>query len=200
LPIDPKDIGESYEAVIRVNSQSGKGGVAWVLEQDRGLKLPRALQIDFSRRVQAFADDSGKETTGEMIWSLFSDIYHLNENADFELLNYKEGRSARSGEARVFAGRLRHRGKEIAITGRGNGLISSVISALQTACGIDLDVVDYHEHSLKKGTYAQAAAYIECRTQDGRKTFGVGIDNDIATASVRAVLSAAANTVCCHRD
>lgn len=193
LPIDPKDIGETYEAVIRVNSQSGKGGVAWVLERDRGLKLPRPLQIDFSRRVQAFADDTGKETTAEMIWSLFGDIYHINENADFELLNYKESRPARSGEARVFVGRIRHRGKEIAITGRGNGLMSSAISALQTGCGIDLDVVDYHEHALKKGAYAQAAAYIECRTHDGRKIFGVGIDNDIATASIRAVLSAAAN-------
>ena len=193
LPIDPKDIGESYEAVIRVNSQSGKGGAAWVLEQDRGLKLPRPLQIDFSRRVQAFADDTGKETTAEMIWSLFHDVYHLEENADFELLNYKESRPARSGEARVFAGRIRHRGQEIAITGHGNGLISSAVSALQAGCDIDLEIVDYHEHSLKKGTYAQAAAYIECRTHDGRKVFGVGIDDDIATASIRAVLSAAAN-------
>ncbi len=193
LPIDPKDIGETYEAVIRVNSQSGKGGVAWILEQDRGLKLPRPLQIDFSRRVQAFADDTGKETTAEMIWSLFSDVYHLDRNTDFELLTYKESRPARSREARIFAGRIRHRGKEIAITGRGNGLISSAVAALQASCGIDLEVVDYHEHSLKKGTYAQAAAYIECRTHDGRKIFGVGIDDDVATASVRAVLSAAAD-------
>lgn len=158
-----------------------------------GLKLPRPLQIDFSRRVQAFADDTGKETTAEMIWSLFHDVYHLEENADFELLNYKESRPARNGEARVFAGRIRHRGQEIAITGRGNGLISSAVSALQAGCDIDLEIVDYHEHSLKKGTYAQAAAYIECRTHDGRKVFGVGIDDDIATASIRAVLSAAAN-------
>ncbi|MGB3878072.1 MAG: 2-isopropylmalate synthase [Shinella zoogloeoides] len=193
LPIDPKDIGETYEAVIRVNSQSGKGGIAWVLEQDRGLKLPRPLQIDFSRRVQAFADDTGKEITAETIWALFCDVYHLDGNADFELLGYKDGRAARNGEARVFAGRIRHRGRELAITGRGNGLISSALSALQTGCGIDLDVVDYHEHSLKRGTFAQAAAYIECRTRDGRKVFGVGIDTDIATASVRAVLSAAAN-------
>lgn len=196
LPIDPKDIGESYEAVIRVNSQSGKGGVAWVLEQDRGLKIPRALQIDFSRQVQSFADETGKETTAEIIWTLFSDLYHLNKNSKFELLSYQDTKSARSSEARIFTGRIKHNGKEIVLNGRGNGLISGVLSALANACDVELDVVDYHEHALRKGTLAQAAAYIECRSQDGKKVFGVGIDDDVAMASIRAVLSAAANMAC----
>ncbi|WP_285541034.1 2-isopropylmalate synthase [Brucella sp. NBRC 12950] len=195
LPIDPMDIGESYEAVIRVNSQSGKGGVAWILEQDHGLKLPRSLQIDFSRRVQAHADDSGKEITAEMIWTLFCEIYHLNDNPAFELLSYKEPRPIRTGAARTFAGRVRHLGKELSITGKGNGLISSTVSALQSGCGIDLEIVDYHEHALRQGANAQAVAYIECRTQNGHKIFGVGIDEDIALASVRAVLGAAAETL-----
>lgn len=195
LPIDPKDIGESYEAVIRVNSQSGKGGVAWVLEQDRGLKLPRPLQIDFSRQVQVFADETGKETTVEIIWELFSKLYHLDNNAKFELLHYQEGKSTRSSEARIFTGRIRHKGKEIALNGRGNGLISGALSALESALGIELDVVDYHEHALRRGTLSQAVAYIECRMPDGKKVFGVGIDDDVATASIRALLSAVANAM-----
>lgn len=195
LPIDPKDIGESYEAVIRVNSQSGKGGVAWVLEQDRGLKLPRPLQIDFSRQVQVFADETGKETTAEIIWELFSKLYHLDNNAKFELLNYQEGKSTRSSGARIFTGRIRHKGKEIALNGRGNGLISGALSALESAFGIELDVVDYHEHALRRGTLSQAIAYIECRMPDGKKVFGVGIDDDVGTASIRAVLSAVANVM-----
>ncbi|MCF7647427.1 2-isopropylmalate synthase [Bacillus subtilis] len=195
LPIDPKDIGESYEAVIRVNSQSGKGGVAWVLEQDRGLKLPRPLQIDFSRQVQVFADETGKETTVEIIWELFSKLYHLDNNAKFELLHYQEGKSTRSSEARIFAGRIRHKGKEIALNGRGNGLISGALSALESALGIELDVVDYHEHALRRGTLSQAVAYIECRVPDEKKVFGVGIDDDVATASIRALLSAVANAM-----
>jgi 2-isopropylmalate synthase len=193
LPVDPADIGETYEAVIRVNSQSGKGGIAWVVEQDKGLKLPRALQIDLSRRVQAFADSSGKEITAAMIWSIFEEAYHLTGPQEFELLGYHDGRSRKAGNQRVFSGRIRHKGREIAITGRGNGLISSAVSALEEGCGVALDVVDYHEHALKRGTDSQAVAYLECRARDGRKIFGVGIDEDIATASVKAVLSAASN-------
>ena len=193
LPVDPADIGETYEAVIRVNSQSGKGGIAWVVEQDKGLKLPRPLQIDLSRRVQAFADSSGKEITAAMIWSIFEEAYHLTGPQEFELLGYHDGGSRKAGNQRVFSGRIRHKGREIAITGRGNGLISSAVSALEEGCGVALDVVDYHEHALKRGTDSQAVAYLECRTRDGRKIFGVGIDEDIATASVKAVLSAASN-------
>ncbi|WP_332305612.1 2-isopropylmalate synthase [Rhizobium sp. GR12] len=194
LPIDPADIGETYEAVIRINSQSGKGGVAWVVEQDKGLKLPRPLQTDLSRRVQEFADNSGKEITAATIWSIFEQAYHLSGPQEFELVSYQDGSARKAGNQRVFAGRIRHKGREIAITGRGNGLISSAVSALEEGCGVVLEVLDYHEHALKRGTDSQAVAYLECRSRDGRMIFGVGIDEDIATASVKAVLSAASNS------
>ncbi|WLR99579.1 2-isopropylmalate synthase [Shinella sumterensis] len=194
LPVDPADIGETYEAVIRVNSQSGKGGIAWVVEQDKGLKLPRSLQIDLSRRVQEFADNTGKEITAAMIWSIFEEAYNLTGPQPFDLVGYQDGNPRRAGKQRVFVGRIRHKGREIAITGRGNGLISSAVSALEEGCGVTLEILDYHEHALKRGTDSQAVAYLECRARDGRKVFGIGIDDDIATASVKAVLNAASNS------
>ncbi|MBN9046652.1 MAG: 2-isopropylmalate synthase [Rhizobiales bacterium] len=192
LPIDPADLGETYEAVIRVNSQSGKGGVAWVIERDRGLKLPRPLQVDLSRRVQEFADRSGKEITADAIWSIFQEAYRLTGPQPFELVSYRDTAPRRAGEPRVFAGRIRHRGGEVAVMGRGNGLISGAVAAIAEGFGLALEVVDYHEHALKRGADAEAVAYLECCTSDGRTVFGVGIDGNVATASVKAVLSAAA--------
>jgi 2-isopropylmalate synthase len=191
LPIDPADLGASYEAVIRVNSQSGKGGVAWVLEQDRGLQLPRPLQIDFSRRVQEIADRTGKEMTAWTIWAAFEEAYHLTGAQTFELVEYEEPGPRRAGHDRTFVGRIRVAGEELSVTGRGNGLISSAVAALNDRCGLALEVIDYHEHALDRGAESRAAAYVECRVPDGRRIFGVGIDADIATASVKAVLSAA---------
>jgi len=188
LPIDPADLGRSYEAVIRVNSQSGKGGVAWVIEQDKGLKLPKRLQADFSRHVQALADETSRELNAEDIWGKFEATYLRKDGDRFALLDYHETGS--SGD-RLFVGRVSIGGEERSISGRGNGLISGVIAALADTTGPQLDVVDYSEHAIGHGADAQAAAYVECRTSDGRTVFGVGIDADIATASVRAVLSAA---------
>jgi 2-isopropylmalate synthase len=188
LPIDPADLGRSYEAVIRVNSQSGKGGVAWVIEQDKGLKLPKRLQADFSRHVQALADETSRELNAEDIWGAFERAYLRKHGDRFTLLDYHE--SGASGD-RLFVGRVAIGGEERSISGRGNGLISGVIAALGETTGPQLDVVDYSEHAIGHGADAQAAAYVECRTADGRTVFGVGIDADIATASVRAVLSAA---------
>ena len=190
LPIDPADLGETYEAVIRVNSQSGKGGVAWVLEQDRGLKLPRRFQIDLSRRVQEVADRTAKEMTAESIWAVFQEAYHLNGGQKFELVEYDEPGPRRAGQERIFVGRVRMGGEEVSVTGRGNGLISSAVAALNAKCGQDIEVVDYHEHALGRGSDSRAAAYIECKTGDDRRIYGVGIDTDVATASVKAVLSA----------
>ncbi len=186
LPIDPADLGRSYEAVIRVNSQSGKGGVAWVLEQDRGLKLPKRMQGDFSRHVQRLADETSRELDARDIWGAFERAYL--QPGRFALGDYEETR-ATNGD-RIFAGRLSIDGVERSVGGRGNGLISSVVAALAEV-GVALDVVDYNEHTLGLGSDAQAAAYVECTTGDGRTVFGVGIDGDIATASVRAVLGAA---------
>ncbi len=188
LPIDPADLGRSYEAVIRVNSQSGKGGVAWVIEQDKGLKLPKRLQADFSRHVQAYADETSRELNAADIWGLFARTYMPQADDRVELRDYEE--SGASGQ-RVFIGRVAIDGEERSISGRGNGLISGVIAAIAESTGPTLDVVDYNEHAIGHGADAQAAAYVECRTAEGRTVFGVGMDTDIATASVRAVLSAA---------
>jgi len=191
LPIDPADLGRSYEAVIRVNSQSGKGGFAWVLEQDKGLKLPKRMQADFSQHVQAFADQVGRELTAADIWDVFRSVYAPEGgNGPFALVDYEEGRSA-PGQERRFTGRIRLNGEERRISGRGNGFLSSVLDALREDCGLVLDIEDYHEHAIGHGGDAQAAAYVECRTADGRTIFGVATDPDVATASLKALLGAA---------
>jgi 2-isopropylmalate synthase len=190
LPIDPADLGRSYEAVIRVNSQSGKGGFAWVLEKDQGLKLPKRMQADFSRHVQAMADDLGRELAAADIWDAFRRAYHVQTHPKhFQLVRYEESRA--SDGTRIFAGTIAVNGIEQSVSGRGNGLISSVMTTLRDAFGVELEVVDYTEHALGAGTNARAAAYLECRTPGGHTIWGCGIDEDIATASVRAVLSAA---------
>ena len=188
LPIDPKDLGRDYEAVIRVNSQSGKGGVAWVLQQDKGLKLPKRMQADFSRVVQALADQTSRELNASDIWTAFEDHYRLSGYQAYRLIDYNE--TGHAGD-RIFTGKIAHAGGERSISGRGNGLISSVLAALRDDLGIDLEVADYSEHAIGAGTNVAAAAYVECRTPDGRTIFGIGTDTDIATASVQAVLSAA---------
>lgn len=189
LPIDPADLGRSYEAVIRVNSQSGKGGVAWVLEQDQGLKLPKRLQADFSRHVQALADATSRELNAADIWGCFQTAYRLTGDQHFTLEAYEESR-APNGD-RLFAGHIGMGGQRRSVSGRGNGLISSVVAALNDATGLSLDVSDYSEHAIGKGSATRAAAYVECVDAQGHTHWGVGVDEDIATASVRAVISAA---------
>ncbi len=191
LPIDPADIGESYEAVIRVNSQSGKGGIAWMIEQDRGLKLPRALQIDLSRRVQQLADSSSREISADDIWAEFVSAYHLDDTRTFALVEYDSGFRCGAAGERWFKGRIRHDGREVAVAGHGNGLVSAVLASLAEAFGAELTIVDYNEHAMRRGSDAKAAAYLHCLRSDGSQVFGVGIDNDVATAAVKAVLSAA---------
>jgi 2-isopropylmalate synthase len=189
LPIDPADLGRSYEAVIRVNSQSGKGGFAWVLEQDQGLKLPKRMQADFSRHVQRLADELGRELTAPDIWDAFRRAYYVKiEPRHFRLVDYEE-RKAPDG-ARLFTGTIAVDGGEQSVSGRGNGLISSVVATLRDSFGVELEVLDYTEHALGAGSDARAAAFLECALPDGRIVWGCGIDPDIATASVRAVLSA----------
>jgi 2-isopropylmalate synthase len=193
LPIDPADIGCSYEAVIRVNSQSGKGGVAWVLEQDQGLRLPRRLQIAFSRVVQEIADRTGRELTTADIVAAFRRTYGLEGTPRFALIDYTVSGADRAGGARTFSGRIEIDGQSRTITGQGNGPLSSFVDALNKGCGLALDIVNYDEHAIGKGSGTQAAAYVECVLPDGRSVFGVGIDVDSGEASMRAVLSAANN-------
>tara|TARA_R110000772_G_scaffold41651_2_gene96928 strand:+ start:3232 stop:4890 length:1659 start_codon:yes stop_codon:yes gene_type:complete len=187
LPIDPRDIGRDYEAVIRVNSQSGKGGIAWILEQDQGLKLPKRLQANFSRTVQELADETSRELSSEDIWDAFQKRYHLDGSGQYDLIDYEE---RQTGGERIFVGKVKGPDGEISVSGRGNGLISSVVDAVSSALGVDLEIIDYSEHALGSGKDAQAAAYIECKSGDGREFFGVGINSDVATASVEALLSA----------
>ena len=189
LPIDPADLGRSYEAVIRVNSQSGKGGFAWVLEQDQGLKLPKKMQAHFSRHVQELADELGRELQAPDIWGVFRTAYRLDAPQHFQLVDYEETRG--TDGTRIFAGKIEVDGKVRTVSGRGNGLISSVVATLKDGFGVDIDVSDYSEHAMGSGSDARAAAYVQCVLPDGRTIWGVGIDEDVATASVRAVLSAA---------
>ncbi|MGB5937621.1 MAG: alpha-isopropylmalate synthase regulatory domain-containing protein, partial [Ornithinimicrobium sp.] len=185
LPIDPKDVGRSYEAVIRVNSQSGKGGVAYILRTEHKLDLPRRLQIEFSRVIQQFTEDSGGEISSAAIWEAFQTEYLVPTTP--VLLHQFENRIAEDGTdqiaATVFA-----QGREQVIVGTGNGPINAFVAALATL-GHDIRVLDYAEHALSSGDDAIAAAYVECAI-DGEVRWGVGIDPNIVTASLRGITSA----------
>jgi 2-isopropylmalate synthase len=187
LPIDPKDLGRTYEAVIRVNSQSGKGGVAYLLKTDHGFDLPRGLQVEFSKIVQQWTDRTGKEVTSADIWRMFQETY-LAEDA----LKLEEYRILPDREGRIMSATLSAHGKQTVIEGKGNGPIDAFVDALAKAGIAVIEVLDYREHALGGGANAQAAAYVEAKTADGRTLFGVGIDRSIVDASLRAVTSAAA--------
>ncbi|GAA5208634.1 2-isopropylmalate synthase [Microbacterium kyungheense] len=190
LPIDPKDLGRSYEAVIRVNSQSGKGGVAYLLKTDHSLDLPRKLQIDFSGVVQAKTDAEGGEITTDQIWKIFTDEYLPSEVADerwgrFELLATST-RSDLSGDVALDI-TLRDGDERREESGRGNGPVAAFLEIVR-AQGFEVTLYDYVEHALSAGGDAQAAAYIELQV-DGERLWGVGIDSDISTASLKAIVS-----------
>jgi 2-isopropylmalate synthase len=187
LPIDPKDLGRTYEAVIRVNSQSGKGGVAYLLKEDHGLDLPRPLQIEFSRVVQEVTDRTGKEMTSAAIWDLFQETYL---DGGIRLVDYSLLPEPRAGERRIAA-KIVADGAERQIEGVGNGPIAAFVDAIRRQCGIDLTFLDYHENAVGSGADAQAAAYVKVRGESEETLHGVGIDSDIVTASLKAVASAA---------
>jgi 2-isopropylmalate synthase len=192
LPIDPLDVGRSYEAVIRVNSQSGKGGVAYLLKSDHSLDLPRKLQIEFSRVVQGLTDSEGGEVSSEKLWEIFQDEYLPAPNSKPELkwgrfeLKRMKTESEMDGEVKLDIV-LRDGTKEIAVSGTGNGPISAFLSILK-AQGVDTRLLDYVEHTMSAGGDAQAASYIELDVA-GKTLWGVGIDSDIATSSLKAVIS-----------
>ena len=191
LPIDPQDLGRSYEAIIRINSQSGKGGIAYLLKTDHGLDLPRLLQVEFSAIVQEMTDRTGKEASAADIWRMFGKTY-LDPAAAIALIDYQMLADAEAG--RHLRAKIRRNGKEQVIKGRGNGPIDAFIDALRGQCGIDLAVTDYREHAVTAGSSSQAAAYVQIRANGGT-LFGVGIDENIVTASLQAVASAAARSV-----
>ncbi len=188
LPVDPQDIGCSYEAVIRVNSQSGKSGSAWLIEQNHGLKLPRALQQDFSQHVQQETDKHGKEMTQNALWQLFRNRYGLIPSPPLSLQRYRSD-SQQDGQLRLTATVMRE-GKTRELTGSGNGLLSAAVNAITPWLGTPFVIKDYHEHTLGARSDSRSVAYIRCLYQDGSSRWGVGIDNDVARASLQALLNA----------
>lgn len=188
LPIDPADVGRSYEAVIRVNSQSGKGGIAYLLEKDYGLRLPRRLQIEFSQQVQTLADATGKELTSAAIWAAFAADY-LQAIEPFAFVEHRSTPDGHGGTCKLTA-TIREQGQERLISGKGNGPIDAFTDALNRHCGLDVRVVDYHEHAVGAGANANAVSYVEIRMDERITRFGVGMDGNIVTASLRAVISA----------
>ncbi len=188
LPIDPRDVGRSYEAVVRINSQSGKGGVAYILETDHGLSLPRALQVEFARTVQAKADREGTELTSKMIWDQFRAEY-LEQPGPFRFVDHQTLPDRTAG--RMVSAEIERNGERVTIEGRGSGPVEAFMKAIGEGLGVSLSVVDYHEHSVGQGSDAMAASYIEAATPDGKRVYGVGMDKDIVTASMKAAVSAA---------
>src|SRR6478672_9252950 len=190
LPIDPKDVGRSYEAVIRVNSQSGKGGVAYIMKTEHGLDLPRRLQIEFSRVVQEHTDHDGGEVDAKTMWAFFAEEY-LERTTPLSLIRTRIDNPEDAGDDSIFdrlSARIVSRGQEQVVQGGGNGPVAAFCSALGEA-GYDVRVLDYVEHALSAGGDARAAAYLECAI-DGQVVWGVGIDSSITTASLKAVVSA----------
>jgi 2-isopropylmalate synthase len=185
LPLDPKDVGRDYEAIIRVNSQSGKGGVAYLMKTEHHLDLPRGLQVDFAQKVQAITDARGGELTPDELMDAFTEHY-LGVTEPLSLVSYSH-ESGEEGDR--LAARVRHDGEGVVVTGEGNGPIAALVHGLEGRLGIEIEVRDYHEHAMSKGEDATAAAYVEADVDD-EAFWGVGIHPSIVTASLRAVVNA----------
>ncbi|MEG5634155.1 2-isopropylmalate synthase [Enterobacter bugandensis] len=188
LPVDPQDIGCTYEAVIRVNSQSGKSGSAWLIEQNHGLKLPRALQQDFSQHVQQETDRHGKEMTQNALWQLFRTRYGLVTTPQLALQSYRSD-GQQDGQLRLTASVVTQGGTR-QLEGQGNGLLSAAAQGLSRWVNAPFVIKDYHEHTLGERSDSRSVAYIRCLFQDGTSSWGVGIDSDVARASLQALFNA----------
>ena len=190
LPIDPSDLGRSYQEVIRINSQSGKGGIAYVLEQVHGLQLPRWLQIDFSTVVQGHAEDTETEVSPEVIWELFQQ-YYLNQQTPYSLdafqISHSENRDHLSAT-------LKHEGKELSVSAEGAGVVESFVSGLSDLVGEELVLVDYSEHAVTSSANSEAACYVQMNI-NGQRFSGVGLSRDIVDASLQAILCAVNNFI-----
>ncbi|MEA1904205.1 MAG: 2-isopropylmalate synthase [Actinomycetota bacterium] len=190
LPIDPKHVGRSYEAVIRVNSQSGKGGVAYVMKEEHGFDLPRRLQIEFSKTIQHITEDTGTEITPASMWESFRELY-FPENPRLRLRSHELHTSRADGEGRTsVAAQLESDGEPITVIGKGEGPVAALVHALCEQWDEEFDVADYSEHAIGKGADAQAVAYVESLGNDGDIKWGIGVDTNITTASLLAVLAA----------
>ena len=183
LPIDPADLGRSYEAVVRINSQSGKGGVAFLLEKDHGVSLPRRLQISMSQKIQKLADKSGKEINTTEIWQIFETNF-LIPTEGFSYISHK---SSSENDIHYLELNLNINGREVALSGSGNGPIDSLINGLREKTGTEIKVSDYHQSAISSGSDAKAAAYIELEL-DGKTSWGVGINPNTTIASFEAII------------
>lgn len=189
LPIDPADLGRAYDAVIRVNSQSGKGGIAYLLERDYDLTLPRLLQVEFSHVIQAITDATGKELSAAAIKAAFDDEY-LKCNEPLDFIEHRITHDAGRGDIEHVTARLKLNGREVTITGKGNGPVDAFVHALKEGCGLEFHVMNYHEHAVGGGEDATAVAYVQIRIGREHSLYGVGMHSNIVTATLRAVLSA----------
>jgi 2-isopropylmalate synthase len=190
LPIDPKHVGRSYEAVIRVNSQSGKGGVAYVMKEEHGFDLPRRLQIEFSRTIQHITEDTGTEITPESMWKAFQTEY-FPTTPTFRLKSHELRTSAtESGNRTNVDATVEHNGVLVMVKGEGAGPVEAFVRALRTEFIDSFDVVDYTEHAIGSGANARAVAYVESSTESDEPRWGIGVDENITTASLLAVLGA----------
>jgi 2-isopropylmalate synthase len=193
LPIDPMDLGRTYEAIIRVNSQSGKGGVAYLMERDHHLRLPRGLQVDFAARVQQVTDATGEEVTADEVYTLFRDHY-LAHASPYELVSYTHS----SAEVDQLVLHVLVDGEEHEIEGTGNGPIAAIVDAFERSFGVAVRIRDYEEHAMSASADALAAAYVEAEIDD-EVVWGVGIHASIATASLRAVVNAVNRALAARR-
>ncbi|WP_197435256.1 2-isopropylmalate synthase [Nitratireductor arenosus] len=190
LPIDPADVGRTYEAIIRINSQSGKGGIAYVLQADYGINLPRNLQVEFSRHVQQITDAEGKELPSKRIHDSFMETYVDQPGARVKYVDHHTYPDSGTKGRRVVEAVILDKGEEVSIRGTGTGPIDGFVDALSRHIGVELSVLDYSEHSLQRGSNAAAISYVEVEYPEGR-LFGVGINTNIVAASLEAVVSAA---------
>ena len=190
LPIDPGDIGRTYEAIIRVNSQSGKAGSAWLLEQDHNINIPRGAQIQFSQAVQNVADKTGKEITSEIIWEIFQNEFL--SKGKFELHKFKSKKLSKDGNKELVEATVEHEGKKTKISATGNGPISAFVNAMKEKFDLSFRLTDFGQNTRSSGSSAEAAAYIEIKVPDenGINVYGVGIDTSITLAPIKAVISA----------
>ncbi|PJI42378.1 2-isopropylmalate synthase [Ferrovibrio sp.] len=202
LPIDPADVGRAYEPVIRINSQSGKGGISYVLETDYGLELPRRLQIEFSQVIQRIADGTGKEISPKLIWDTFESEYLTQPQGRFNFGSHRTLPDPHQSERRSLTAQLKDGGKAIDLQGQGTGPIDAYIDAINRHAGIQINLIDYREHAIVptatpssdgkgSGASSEAVAYVEIKRGDGTTLFGVGRDRNIVAASLKAVTSAA---------
>jgi len=190
LPIDPKDVGRSYEAIIRINSQSGKGGIAYILQADYGLNLPRGLQVEFREDIQAITDAEGKELPSKRIHDRFVETYIDQPGGRLKFVEHRTFPDTEVRGRRMVEATIIDSGKEMTITGSGTGPIDGFVDALARHIGVEISVADYSEHSLQRGSNAAAISYVEMEYPDGR-IFGAGINTNIVGASLEAVVSAA---------